>query len=267
MIKPIIALSVGLACLAMPGFSQQPCPTQTVPCCPQQNTPQTSGKWNYSITPYIWFSGINGDIAVRGITASIDESFSDLASNLDFGFQFHFEAEKDNWGYFVDPTYIKLSADETTAAGPVSADFKEWMVEFAGTHQFPLRPRGPNQLPQTFGILFGGRFWNLDGNLSVGGTSVSGSQTWVDPIIGFRYRTDLSKKWATQLRFDVGGFGVGSDFTWNVVALAGYRTSKYATLLVGYRALGVDRESGSGADFFKWDVTYSGPELGFRYEF
>ena len=77
----------------------------------------------------------------------------------------------------------------------------------------------------------------------------------------------FSRLWAISVRSDIGGFGVGSDFTWNLVLLAGYRTSGGGQLLFGYRILDVDREKGSGADFFKFDVTYSGPMLGYSFNF
>jgi hypothetical protein len=108
----------------------------------------------------------------------------------------------------------------------------------------------------------------LSSDLNVSGVgTVSGDQAWVDPIIGARYTTSLSKLWEFNSRFDIGGFGVGSDFTWNLVFLLGYRTSKSGQLLFGYRVLDVNRESGSGADFFKYDVTYSGPTLGYSFSF
>lgn len=261
------AMILGLGLVCAGALAQYQVPTTQYPNqSPQCNT-TTNNKWRYSLTPYIWFSGINGDIAVRGLSASIDESFSDLAKHLDMGLQLHFEAQKDNWGYFIDPTYIKLSADNTVQGVPISADFKEWLVDFCGIRRYPLRPRGTGNLPQAIDLLFGGRYWNLSGDLNVGNLSTSVSQSWVDPIVGFRYATVLSNKWSALGRFDFGGFGVGSDFTWNISAVFGYKTSENGSLLIGYRALNVDRESGSGTNFFKWDVTYSGPEIGYQFRF
>lgn len=47
------------------------------------------------------------------------------------------------------------------------------------------------------------------------------SNSWVDPIIGARLSADLSTKVMVNLRGDIGGFGVGSDFTWNGSAFIG----------------------------------------------
>lgn len=226
------------------------------------------GKWRYRFIPYLWLSGIEGDVTVRGIPASVDESFSDLAENLDFALQFHFEAQKDKWGYFIDPTYINLSADGTSNGTSADLDFTQWLIEFGGFRQLWSQCKGNEGKMSSIDLLFGGRYWNLSNDLTVSGVgTVGGDQDWIDPFIGARYTTDLSKLWAFNSRFDIGGFGVGSDFTWNLVLLLGYRTSQSGQLLFGYRILDVDRESGSGADFFKYDVTYSGPILGYSFNF
>ena len=62
---------------------------------------------------------------------------------------------------------------------------------------------------------------------------------------------------------DVGGFGVGSDFAWSVTGLFGYKwqagTVEWA-ILAGYKALGQDYTTGSGAQRFRWDTTMHGPD-------
>ena len=64
---------------------------------------------------------------------------------------------------------------------------------------------------------------------------------------------------------DIGGFGAGSDFAWSALGLVGYRFEMLgldSSALVGYRALGQDFDTGSGANKFKWDVTMHGPIIG-----
>jgi hypothetical protein len=60
---------------------------------------------------------------------------------------------------------------------------------------------------------------------------------------------------------NIGGFEVGSDFTWNAQAYVGYQFSLFGrptTLLVGYRALYQDYHHNN----FEWDVTMHGPVIG-----
>jgi len=64
-------------------------------------------------------------------------------------------------------------------------------------------------------------------------------------------------------RGDLGGFGVGSDLSWQVLALLDWQPWKHASLVAGIRGLGVDYENGSGLDRFAYDATTWGPLLGF----
>ena len=61
---------------------------------------------------------------------------------------------------------------------------------------------------------------------------------------------------------DIGGFGVSSDFTWQVAALIDFQPWKNVAILAGYRAIGTDYETGSGADKFVFDATIHGPVVG-----
>ena len=59
------------------------------------------------------------------------------------------------------------------------------------------------------------------GDLSMSGNRAiarSGSVDWVDPVVGGRIRYNLVPGQDFILRGDVGGFGVGSQFTWNALA-------------------------------------------------
>jgi hypothetical protein len=61
----------------------------------------------------------------------------------------------------------------------------------------------------------------------------------------------------------IGGAGVGSDLTWDVMGGLGYQwTEKFSTVL-GYRAIGVDYEN----DGFEWDLTQQGVVFGGVFSF
>jgi AhpD family alkylhydroperoxidase len=69
------------------------------------------------------------------------------------------------------------------------------------------------------------------------------------------------------VRGDVGGFGIGSDLTWNLVGTFQYYLSRAVSLDVGYRAFDIDYDQGSGATLFKFDVLMHGPRLGVVFRF
>ena len=107
------------------------------------------------------------------------------------------------------------------------------------------------------------------GDLGISGNRAiarSGSVDWVDPVVGGRIRYNLAPGQDFILRGDVGGFGVGSQFSWNALAAYSFVFSKrdgvtYSGLL-GYRALSADYEQGSGRTKYVYDVVMHGPVTG-----
>ena len=61
----------------------------------------------------------------------------------------------------------------------------------------------------------------------------------------------------------VGGFGVASDLTWQLVGTLEYQFSDWFAARAGYRHLKVDYEDGG----FVWDVDLSGPIVGATFRF
>lgn len=123
----------------------------------------------------------------------------------------------------------------------------------------------------TLEALAGLRYSSLGGELQfqpVGPVTlpaVQQSKNWIDPIVGFRLSADLTENLTGSLRGDIGGFGVGSDVTWQAAALIAYRFSmfgKRAEAGVGYRALHWNFSDGTGPQQFKWDATLQGPLIG-----
>ena len=69
-----------------------------------------------------------------------------------------------------------------------------------------------------------------------------------------------------MLRADVGGFDVGSKFSWNALAAYSWefavRNGVTYSGILGYRALSVDYEQGSGVNKYQYDVVQHGPIMG-----
>jgi hypothetical protein len=88
---------------------------------------------------------------------------------------------------------------------------------------------------------------------------------WVDPVVGARMRHVFASGSEFNLLGDVGGFGAGSEFSWQAVATYGFDVNAFGTTMrsvVGYRALYVDyNEIGQhGRDGLDW--VQHGPVLG-----
>ena len=233
-------------------------------------------RWEFVIAPYFFFPKISGDVTIRGIPAHVYMPISDVLQNLTFTGQVHLEAWKDRWGLFLDTVYVNLSADADarTIAGSADVGFQMWTVEFGGLYRFAKWPLGKDEKTAlTMEALAGGRYWNLFASLDLAippaGVFVdaSGRKEWIDPFVGARMRLDLSNKFSVSLRGDVGGFDVGSKFTYNAVGLVGYNISPVVSVWLGYRVLGLNYESGSGFNKFKFDGTLYGPITGIVFRF
>jgi hypothetical protein len=71
----------------------------------------------------------------------------------------------------------------------------------------------------------------------------SGTLEWVDPVVGARVRHEFVSGSEFNLEGDVGGFGAGSEFSWQAVATYAFDVKVFQTTMrsvVGYRALSVD---------------------------
>ncbi|MBW1777493.1 MAG: hypothetical protein JRJ54_07865, partial [Deltaproteobacteria bacterium] len=120
-----------------------------------------SDPWTFSIAPYLWMAGIDGDITVQDRRASVDAGFDDVWSDLDFGGQIHVEVGKGRWGAFIDPTYSELTVEENTAAGRIEAETSIWLLEFGGYYRavgFFENQRIATEFYLV--VLGGGRFWD-----------------------------------------------------------------------------------------------------------
>jgi hypothetical protein len=93
------------------------------------------------------------------------------------------------------------------------------------------------------------------------GPTVDQRELGVDPLIGSRIGLDLTDRRGITSEANIGGFGIGSDFTRNAQADVGYETSLFGrltTFLFGYRALYQDYHHRD----FEWDVPMHGPVIG-----
>jgi hypothetical protein len=77
----------------------------------------------------------------------------------------------------------------------------------------------------------------------------------------------MGEAWDFRFRGDLGGFGVGSDLSYQIELLFGWHATERFTLAFGWRLLDVDYDSGSGANRFIYDIQQQGPELGFAFHF
>jgi hypothetical protein len=227
-------------------------------------------EWTFSVAPYFWAAGLDGDVGLFGREpVHVDMSFGDIFDNLRFGGMLVGEAHNGTWGLFGDVIYVKIEADQsvtrTVAGVPLSLGASVETSSFTGT--FMGEYRVVSQPTATLDLMAGARIWSVDNDIEISLTaggpplaafSGSDGSTWVDPMVGVRGRVDINPSWHLTGWGMIGGFGAGSDLTWDVLGGVGYQWNAWLSLVAGYRALGVDYDQ----DGFVYDVVQHGPILG-----
>jgi opacity protein-like surface antigen len=230
-----------------------------------------SGAWTFELTPYLWGSAMKGDVQSGSLPKTeVDMSFSDILDVFDFGAMGTFEARKDRWGVLVDGIYVKVSdaaSARRTGPGPIGATLtadadiklKQTILSAAATYRL-VEGRSPVDL------LGGLRYSRIDVDASIEGSlfartrSVqrSGDKDWVDPYVGARFQHAMSDRWTLVGYGDVGGFGVGSDLTWQASLGVNYAFTKDVSAKLGYRYLSFDYDKNN----FVYDMQLQGIYLG-----
>ena len=192
----------------------------------------------------------------------------DIFSNLKMAAMLYLEARTEKWTISSDLVYMRLSNELTpgTLISSGTAGVKQLIWEIAGFYRI---------LP-FWEVGLGGRYNYISTELDVwrniypeGTEEITGlhDDFWFDPVFITRLSTDIKDKWLFLFRGDVGGFGLGSDLTWQLQAYAGYRFGKLFDLSVGFRAISTDYNKETEFTEFVFDLKEFGPVIRFGFNF
>jgi len=247
-----------------------------------------ANQWTLTVTPYGWTPFLNGDQTVKGRTVSIDVDPIEVLEHLERApWMSYTEARKGPLALYSDLFYANLGIDagaartfgSATLSASLGVDFEQAIVELGGAYEIAKWRTGGGS-STAIDLLGGARYWYQDMAINlragVGGGLINprpglfiartGSVDWVDPVIGGRIRHQVAPGQELVLRADIGGFGAGSEFSWNALAAYSWQIAvcegvTYSGVL-GYRALDVDYEQGSGLNKYEYDVLMHGPLVG-----
>ncbi len=228
-------------------------------------SPAAAQEWEFSVTPYLWAAGLEGDIAAfpNLPAAQVDLSFGDVLEDLNGAIMIKAEAQHGRLGLIADFGYVKTdsSTDDVTIRDPrfTGATLGNELL----TATAAVAWRAVEEEQYSIDFLGGVRFSKVSPDLALifRDTVVrraNPDESWFDPIIGARAKVQLSPRWSLTAYGDVGGFGVSSDLTYQALATASYDFNERWALSAGWRHYAVDYEDGD----FVYDVSQSGPILG-----
>jgi hypothetical protein len=245
--------------------------TFVAPFAARAATPDDS--WRFEIGSYLWATSINGHTGSDDHIATVDADFAEVIRDIDrlSGLTLHTEVGKGPVSVFLDGNYLKIGKDGIRERfGLVDATSTTIYLEAGGAYRLideqPIGTDGSMRF--TLEPIAGARMTTMKTQLAIpgNGNDFDERNTWIDPFVGARARVALGEHWGVSLRGDVGGFGAGSQFSWNAVALVGYQfhIGRVPTIAYfGYHALGQDFVT-SG---FVWDTVVHGPVIGLNFSF
>ena len=204
-------------------------------------------SWTFNLTPYIWFAGFDANDRILNQHVSVSAGFADIFDELNFGWMNTFEARKGRWGIGTDLMYMNLDNLEFPTPPPPPA-FSSIRLSLG---QFMLGPQVAFRVAESergsFDVLAGFRYWHVNVKLRTSAgilppANRETSENFVNPLIGGRFRVNLGKGWYVPVTGDIGGFGAGSDLAWHAFGGLGKDIKENVSLLVGYRAMGLDEK-------------------------
>jgi hypothetical protein len=207
---------------------------------------------------YLWAA----DIGVDTRDVNVDVDFSDTVDKLEMGFQGHMEAQGDNFGGFVDISYMAVGNNNNLPNVHLNSDLDLTAMDLA-----MVWSPGPERMTgfEAFGGL---RYIDTKFNLVVDPeppalpTVETGiNTTYTDFLIGARYGMPLNEHWRL---FFTGDLSEGeTEGTWSLGAFGSYTTGVHH-FYAGYRHLEMDLKGGTGESVKE---TYSGPVIAYGFSF
>ena len=194
-------------------------------------------------TPYLWFpwSSVSirpSDTRFASKSTTIDPG--ELYSHLTWApFMSEAEFRHRPYGLIIDYIHAPLKSGVSTrnvlfngATGGLTID--------SGTALFTYRLF--EQPDQYFDVGAGVRAWGLAGSINLNegllpGLNVANGLSWGDPLMSARYHRELGNGLSVTGYGDVGGFGVGAHFDWQLVATVDYAATPSIDLHGGFRSL------------------------------
>ncbi|MCJ7830866.1 MAG: hypothetical protein MUP74_05705 [Desulfobacterales bacterium] len=226
-------------------------------------------EWSGSATLYGWLPWMDLKSTPNNGSGSTSISLDpiDILDALKFTFMAAGDVHYGRIGLLQDFIYTALGSSGTLS-GPFSSkvdvDVKMLLSTTALGYQVYVED---GKLIEPFA---GVRYVNMKTDITItGGGPLGLSRSadvdvdWWDPVIGVRGRAPLTEKLSASGFADIGGFGAGSKFTWEVFGGLDYAFTDRVSANAGFRYLSIDYESGK-ADV-KMDMY--GPVLGMTVRF
>jgi hypothetical protein len=217
--------------------------------------------WQFTLSPFFWATGLDGTASIGPVEEEVDATFGDILDSLTMAVMVDLRIDYKRWGLQSNIIWVDMSSEETVESIKIKAEPSMWIVDVDGHYQ--IHPM--------WGLLAGIRYFDVNLDLkaesATQSVSTTGNKNWIDPILGAQFSAPLSERWSFKARGDLGGFGVGSELTWQLRGGFDWRFGKRNSLFLGWRHLAWDYKDDDGKATFEMDTYMTGPFAGVSFRF
>lgn len=218
-------------------------------------------NWDLALSPYLWFAGIQGEVAtIPGAPPGpVDISPSDALNDTKSSLMLWFDARHGRHGAFLDFLYSDVRSDSVLVEEiglTMQSISKTTLLSLAYNYELIRNDMG------VLDLMVGVRYWDIDSTFRFGGgvgilegKEIQHSESWVDPFVAIKAKVPLGKSnFYAGGAIAAGGFSVGSNMFYDLAGNFGYQWNQMIGTAIGYRYYDVDYEEGE----FLYDVSQSG---------
>jgi hypothetical protein len=178
--------------------------------------------------------GLSGAVKFEmgGTRSDVDVPFKNTPKDLSFGAMLGLDVRKGRFGIGVNGLFAHASPDSDAGDIEIDVTSDSGQLAIAPFYRVLEWQYGTSSSGAPLRLAVapeaGFRLTYMRTELEMrGGPTADQSETWVDPLIGSRIGLDLTDRWTIGGEANVGGFGVGSDFTGSAQAFFGYETGLF----------------------------------------
>jgi len=236
------------------------------------NDSEAAKDWGFTITPYGLLAAQSTDVGGE----KIRQSFSDLSSLTNAGFQVITSLRYKRLTFSWDGTFATLGAEEMQ--GPLNVEVE--IVQ--GIHDLKLSYLVYDNFEISEGnvldgwsleVSAGGKYWKNDVDVAysliLDDTPILEDgfvelQEWWDLMLGLKSRFVISPKFLLTVAYNVGGFGIGnsSKFSHDFTYVNSFKVHRHVLVNAGFRGFRYRQVEGEGEDELETVVNVLGPMLG-----